>query len=134
MMKRLGWMAGLAAVVLVAAASAKDDGASEGTAPSEDAAKAKPAVKLDGKDLYKTYCKACHGPDAAAGEYTPMTLIGEQWERFFDEKLTDTHAETADPTNADAKLLDVLTPEMRQAMRKFCVDHAADSEHPMTCG
>lgn len=132
-MKRIGWVVLLATVALAASVGiAKDDEDAE--AAKTEKAEKKAAGKLDGKELYRTYCKACHGPEAEAGEYTPMTLIGEQWERFFDGKLADTHAEAADPTNADAKLLDVLTPEMRQAMRKFCVDHAADSEHPMTCG
>jgi mono/diheme cytochrome c family protein len=89
---------------------------------------------LDGKELFKTSCKVCHAAKAAAGEYTPMTLIQEQWDEFFDGAYADTHAKVATPEAADKMVTDVITPEMLEAIRKFCVDHAADSEQPMTCG
>lgn len=101
------------------------------------AAEGKPAEKapkLDGKELFKANCKACHGPEAAAGEITPMSLIGEQWERFFDKQLAETHKDAAAPGVEGKTLLEVLTPEAIKELRAWCVDHAADSEHPMTCG
>ncbi|MGC8917141.1 MAG: c-type cytochrome [Thermoanaerobaculum sp.] len=88
----------------------------------------------DGKSLFREYCKPCHGPDSANGEVTPMTLIQEQWERFFKEKLVPSHGTLADPKGSGKKLLEVLTPELLEKIKKFAVDHAADSEHPMTCG
>lgn len=93
--------------------------------------KAKP---LDGKELYKTNCKVCHGPKAEAGEYTPMTLIQEQWDEFFAKTFAATHADVPAPGVADKKVTDTLDAGMLEAIRKFCVDHAADSEQPMTCG
>ena len=57
---------------------------------------------LDGKELFKTSCKVCHGAKAAAGEYTPMTLIQEQWDEFFAGAYADTHAKVATPEAADA--------------------------------
>jgi len=89
---------------------------------------------LDGKELFKTSCKVCHGAKAEAGEYTPMTLIQEQWDEFFTTKFAETHAEVAAPGAADKKLPEVLDAKTLEAIRKFCVDHAADSEQPMTCG
>ncbi len=38
------------------------------------------------------------------------------------------------PHHGGAKVLEEITPEMLKLMKKFAVDHAADSEHPMTCG
>ena len=63
-----------------------------------------------------------------------MSLIGEQWEEFFDETLVETHQEATCPQNEDAKLLEVLNEDILKKLKAFCVDHAADSEQPMTCG
>jgi mono/diheme cytochrome c family protein len=116
---------GAAAALLLAASLAI---AAEGTPTAE---KPKP---LDGKELYKNNCKVCHGPKAEAGEYTPMSLIQEQWEEFFAKSFAETHAKVAAPAVADKKVTDVIDAPMLEAIRKFCVDHAADSEQPMTCG
>ncbi len=97
----------------------------------EDAAKEK---EWDGKDLYKNHCKKCHAADAEAGEYTPMSLIEEQWEEFFDELWVETHGEVACPKDEKKTITDMWSEEMLKAVRKFCIDHAADSEQPMTCG
>ncbi len=98
-----------------------------------DEKKAEPE-KLDGLDLYKANCKDCHGEDSDAGEYTPMFLIIEQWERFFDEDYLETHGGLTVSEDDTTKVVDTITPAMLKAIRKFCVDGAADSEHPMTCG
>jgi len=102
-----------------------------GVSADEKAAEAK---KLDGKALYKANCKGCHTEDSEAGEYAPMFLIVEQWERFFDEDYLDTHGDLTVSEDDTTKVVDTLTPAMLKAIRKFCVDGAADSEHPMTCG
>lgn len=90
------------------------------------------AREPNGQDLYKTYCKSCHAAGSAHGEYTPMTLIQDQWERFYEEKYAAKHASAQMPDGR--KLLETITPEMLAKIRKFSVDHAADSEQPMTCG
>jgi len=100
--------------------------------------------KMSGKDLYKHTCKPCHAAKSPAGEYTPMTLIQEQWETFFDKKLVAAHKSLADTTAvkpADQWMtpemrgrLQTITPKMLEKIRKFTIDGAADSEHPMTCG
>ena len=89
---------------------------------------------LDGKELFKTSCKVCHGPKAEAGEYTPMTLIQEQWEEFFDGTCAEVHAKVPAIGDAEKTVNEVLDARTLEAIRKFCVDHAADSEQPMTCG
>ena len=96
--------------------------------------KADKPKELTGKDLYKSHCKSCHGVDADAGEYTPMTYIMEQWEEFFDDLWVETHGEVSCPKDETKKVTDMLDKDMLKKIRKFCVDHAADSEQPMTCG
>lgn len=96
-------------------------------------AKAHPAEKAaDGKALYKQNCRVCHTKDSANGEYTPLTLIQDQWKRFFKEKLVPAHKQAVVPGGA-SPLLESLTPDQLKAIEKFCVDHAADSEQPQTC-
>lgn len=91
-------------------------------------------ARPDGKEMFKEYCKPCHGTDAKAGEYTPMTLIGEQWERFFENKYVPSHQAVLDPSHGNKPVTEVLTPERMKVLQEWIVDHAADSEHPMTCG
>jgi hypothetical protein len=105
-----------------------------GVAAAEDADGKKDLAKMKAKDVYKMACKPCHLEDSEAGEYTPMSLIGEQWEEFFDELIVESHQDLACPGNDEAKLLDVLDKDLLKKLRSFCVDHAADSEQPMTCG
>ena len=106
------------------------------TAVAQDGDATEALKELEPKDLYKQECKACHGPDSEWGEYSPMDLIQEQWEEFFDEDLVETHGElqTASEDDGDTKLLDLLDEDLLKILRDFCVDHAADSEQPMTCG
>ncbi len=90
--------------------------------------------KMSGKELYKLNCKICHAADADAGEYTPMTYIQDQWETFFDETYVETHKAVVDSTYGEMPVIEWITPKMLEKIRKFAVDGAADSEHPMTCG
>lgn len=107
---------------------------------SEHPTKAKAAAekvdvsKMSGKELYKSRCKVCHGPDADAGEYTPMSLIMEQWEEFFDGQFAETHKDVVCPKDKSKKVPQMFDKDMLKKIKKFCVDHAADSEQPMTCG
>ena len=116
----------LAALILVAMFA--------GAAFAADGDDKQDIAKMSAKELYKSACKPCHVEDAEAGEYTPMSLIGEQWEEFFDESLVETHQDLPCPGNKEAKLLDTLDKDLIKKLRKFCIDHAADSEQPMTCG
>lgn len=105
-----------------------------GAALAEEDAAAPALADMNAKDLYRNACKPCHTADADAGEYTPMSLIGEQWEEFFDGLLAETHADATLPGDGTTPLLEALDEELIGKLREFCVDHAADSEQPMTCG
>ncbi len=91
-------------------------------------------TKLNGKQLYQTYCKNCHAADSEYGEYTPMSLIMDQWDEFYDGVLAETHKEVSDEVTGGKPVPEFLTKDMLKKLRKFCIDHAADSEEPMTCG
>ena len=97
-------------------------------------AAARAAKEPTGQELYKEHCKSCHGPNAKAGEYAPLTLTQEQWERFFVKKFQSSHKNVVDEKHGGGKVPDVITPDMLKKIQKFAVDHAADSESPATCG
>ena len=90
--------------------------------------------KVKGQDLYKEFCKPCHAEGSEHGEYTPMTLISDQWERFFDKKYVSKHENVVFEKYEGKKVTDVITEEDLEKIKKFSIDHAADSEQPMTCG
>ena len=118
----------LAMVLLVAGTALAEEKA------DEKAGKEKSIKDMSGKELFKNACKSCHDVDSDAGEYTPMTLISEQWEEFFDGDFVETHKEVACPSDKEAMVSDHFDKDMIKKIRKFCIDHAADSEQPMTCG
>jgi len=85
-----------------------------------------------GKELYKQNCRVCHEKASPNGEYSPLTLIQDQWKNFFANKFQSTHQSAVLP-GQNKKLLEALTPDQIKSIQKFCVDHAADSEQPQTC-
>lgn len=87
----------------------------------------------DGKALYRNNCKVCHDKGSKNGTYTPMTLTQDQWRKFFTTKLTPSHKSAIHPKE-NKKLFELLTPEEIKSIQRFCIDHAADSEQPATCG
>ena len=104
------------------------------TAFAEEAQDKPDYSKMKGIELYKSLCKPCHEEDSDHGEYTPMSLIMEQWDEFYDGILEETHKDVACPKDETKKVTDIFDKDMIKKLRKFCVDHAADSEQPMTCG
>jgi len=92
------------------------------------------AKNTKGSDPYKEYCKPCHESDSDSGEYTPMTLIQDQWDRFFAERFVDSHTAVMDPNHDNKPVTEVISGDDLELIKKFAVAHAADSEQPMTCG
>lgn len=108
-------IAGVALLLLGGGAKAEDD-------------------NVPGRDLYRDYCKSCHSAESPNGEYTPVTLIQDQWTRFFDRKYRRKHDKVIDTAHGDKPVTEVITPELLEQIRNFAIEHAADSESPMTCG
>jgi cytochrome c5 len=133
-------MTGLAATALAQNEPAKEAAPVKEIEKVEEIEKAKETEKvketkdMNGKELFIAHCKVCHTEDSDAGEYTPMSLIMDQWDEFYDETFVETHKEVVCPKDEDKKVTDMIDKDMIKKLRKFCVDHAADSEQPMTCG
>lgn len=87
---------------------------------------------LTPKELFKQNCRICHDKNSAHGEYSPMTLIQDQWKKFFATKFIPTHQEVMLP-GQNRKLLEGLTPDQLKVIQKYCIDGAADSEKPQSC-
>mgnify|MGYP000482371822 CR=1 FL=1 len=63
-----------------------------------------------------------------------LHVIGEAVKKVFDETFPETHKEIPSPQDEKKMVPDMFDKDMIKKLRKFCVDHAADSEQPMTCG
>ncbi|MEP5763770.1 MAG: hypothetical protein ABJ308_04220 [Halieaceae bacterium] len=83
--------------------------------------------------LYREHCRHCHTDGSEAGKYNPTTLIQAQWIRFFDRKYEREHRKVIDTRFGDRPVTEVISPEELEKIRRFAVDHAADTEQPMTC-
>lgn len=87
---------------------------------------APPALGAEpGRELTKSKCKGCHVEGAAAGTMTPLSKTQSQWERFFEKAQ---HEKTAPGTWKD------ISPAELEKIRRYLINHAADSPHPETCG
>jgi len=88
----------------------------------------------EGQRLFREHCRHCHDDGSANGKYTPMTLIQAQWERFFDRKYERAHRNVNDDKYGGVPVTEAISPEVLEKIRDFAVDHAADTDQPMTCG
>jgi cytochrome c5 len=84
--------------------------------------------------LYREHCRHCHDDGSANGEYTPMTLIQAQWERFFKRKYERKHRSVVDEKFGGVPVTEAISPEVLEKIQGFAIDHAADTDQPMTCG
>ena len=88
----------------------------------------------EGQRLFREHCRHCHDRGSANGKYTPMTLIQAQWERFFDRKYERKHRKVVDEKYGGVPVTEAISPEVLEKIRTFAIDHAADTDQPMTCG
>lgn len=78
-----------------------------------------------GRDLTKDKCKGCHSAGAPAGTMTPLSKTQRQWERFFEKAQ---HEKKAPGTWKQ------ISPGELEQIRRYLIEHAADSPQPETCG
>ena len=88
----------------------------------------------EGQRLFREHCRHCHDKGSPNGKYTPMTLIQAQWERFFDRKYERKHRKVNDDKYGGVPVTEAISPEILEKIRNFAIDHAADTDQPMTCG
>jgi len=88
----------------------------------------------EGQRLFREHCRHCHDKGSVNGKYTPMTLIQAQWERFFDRKYERKHRKVVDEKYGGVPVTEAISPEVLEKIRTFAIDHAADTDQPMTCG
>ena len=88
----------------------------------------------EGQRLFREHCRHCHDKGSPHGKYTPMTLIQAQWERFFDRKYERKHRKVIDDKFGGVPVTEAISAEDLEKIRNFSIDHAADTDQPMTCG
>lgn len=84
-----------------------------------------PAFSADGRELTRGKCKACHAEGSRAGTVTPLSKTQKQWERFFDKGQHEKKA---------PGVWKGISPGELEQIRRYLIEHAADSPHPETCG
>ena len=72
---------------------------------SSDRSPAPPAEATPYQEIYD------QGVLRYLGEYTPMTLIQDQWTTFFEEDFEETHKGVTDPNHGDVPVTEALTEE-----------------------
>lgn len=78
-----------------------------------------------GRALTKAKCKKCHEEGSKAGTMTPLSKTQRQWERFFEKAQ---HEKAAPGTWGG------ISPVELEKIRRYLLNHAADSPQPETCG
>ncbi len=83
--------------------------------------------------LYREHCRHCHDDGSENGYYTPMSLIQDQWVRFFDRKYERKHRKVMDEKFGGVPVTEAISDEDLAKISEFAIDHAADTDQPMTC-
>lgn len=83
-----------------------------------------------GKVYFKKYCRVCHDGSTEQAELQPITKTMAQWERAFG---TETVTEGC-VGRAVNKTGTELTDQDLLDIQSYLIYHAADSDHPATCG
>ena len=69
------------------------------------------------------------------GKETAVQMLQIMWTtRFFEEKYVDSHSAVVDPNHDGKAVTEAISDEDLEMIKKWTIDHAADSEQPMTCG
>ncbi len=88
---------------------------------------------FSGKDLFKEKCRVCHQEKEGQKSVSPSDLIQKQWETFFEKDFEKIHRDLKTPKD-EKPFFEFITKEELEAIKKFIIEHAADTERPETCG
>ena len=94
---------------------------------------ASPAEIEEAQRLFREHCRHCHDDGSENGYYTPMSLIQAQWERFFDRKYERKHRKVMDDKYGGVPVTEAISTDDLEKIKRFSIDHAADTDQPMTC-
>ncbi len=83
-----------------------------------------PSHAAEGKKLFIGKCGNCHKAKGEAPAFAATKYASMQWERFFERNK---HKRKKDITA-------LVTAEEIKDIRKYLVDHAADSDQPEAVG
>ncbi|MDM8525194.1 cytochrome c [Desulfococcaceae bacterium HSG8] len=83
-----------------------------------------PSCSADGETLFNTKCGKCHNSRGQGPVFAPVRYASSQWERFFQRNK---HKRKKDISKE-------VTPEEAELIKKYLVDHAADSDRPIAAG
>ncbi len=78
----------------------------------------------DGRALFVSKCGQCHKSGGTAPAFSPTLYASTQWDRFF---ARDKHAKKKD-------LSSIIKQGELESIKKYLVDHAADSSQPEAAG
>lgn len=83
-----------------------------------------------GKVFFKKQCRVCHDGTTGQNELQPITKTMDQWSREFAKNgpVSSCLPRVKEKTGADLTTQDLLD------IQSYLVQHAADSDHPATCG
>ena len=77
-----------------------------------------------GREIFLSKCGACHQKDGDAQAFAPTKYASTQWKRFFDRNK---HSRRKDISS-------FFNDEELDAVEKYLIKHAADSEQPEAVG
>ena len=81
-------------------------------------------VHAGGQDLFISKCGTCHRVGGEAPVFAPTKYASRQWGRFFER---NTHKRKKDISRD-------IAPSELERVKKYLMDHAADSDQPVAIG
>jgi cytochrome c len=83
-----------------------------------------------GKVFYKNNCRVCHDGSSDAKELSPISKTMAQWEKAFAAGAeVESHLDVV-----KSEVGTELTEQDLFDIQGYLIYHAADSDHPATCG
>ncbi|HHC25622.1 MAG TPA: cytochrome c [Desulfobacterales bacterium] len=77
----------------------------------------------DGEALFNSKCGKCH-TNGKSPVFAPVKYASSQWERFFKRNKHERKKDISEE----------VSEEEADAIKKYLIDHAADSDRPIAAG